>query len=473
MSTPTNEQMLAAILAKMEGKEKASAPSEDTVAALLAKINAKEKAEETARIKAAEAEAMDKRVAELIAKATGEERQKLEDANVLIVALNKSLDESKELFAKSVKDNEESIEALKEQVKALTSARHGRSPLGDAVAKSLIGDTKAFNQEVEDLVLLSMICKKGVFETSAGAAHLKAVNESSSMAVSSEAYETIFNTNILRDIQKELRVANLFPELVLDAANITFPIQGGPLKANWVDASTYGTDATTGPDWQKDKLTEITFNTFKLSAKAFITDETREDTIIVLLPLIRANIIESHAVSIEEAFMSGTGLGQPEGLLTMAKADGMHIATEAKFDGSVKVTAKQIHALRAHLKSKGLNLSKLALVVSLDAYYDLTLDEEFQDVSQVEAANAVKLTGQVGRIYGLPIIVSEFFPEKAAKAPYALIVYIPDFLVPRQRGITVEDERKAESQRNNIFVTQRLNLQRKFKTNNIVVATYA
>lgn len=463
---------MIADLAKALKGEKPSTLESSEIESFIKEMRDSKAREEAAKVKAAEQEAMDARVNKLIAEAKEADREALKTANELILGLSQKIKDSDEAFAKAVAESAETIDTLKDQIKQLNVARHGRSPLENSVASSLLGDTKSFEKTVDDLVLLAKVCKKGVFDTEAGANHLKALNESSSMTVSSEAYETIFTTNILRDIQKELIVGNLFPELPMTAANLVMPVQGGPLEANWVDASTYGTKDTTG-EWQKDKLTEISFKTHKLAAKAFITDETTEDVIIVLLPIIRANIIESHAVSIEKAFMTGDGNGKPEGLLTMAAKDGAVKETKAKADGTVKVTAKEIHALRSHLKSKGLNLNKLALIVSLDAYFELTQDEEFQDVAQVEAANAIKLTGQVGRIYGMPVVVSEYFPTKAAGSAYALIVYIPDYIVPRQRNVFVEDQRDPEAQRYNIFVTQRVNLQRKFTTHNIVVASYA
>lgn len=474
MTTKSTDDMIAELAAALSAKTNAPANPSDMseIAKFMAEQKAKDAAEARAAEKAAQDAAIEKRVAELIAKSTGEDKEKLEQANQLILALNEKLKASEEAFAKSVEANQGDLELLKEQIKQLNVARHGRSPLGESVSKALLGDTQAFEKQVEDLVLLAKVCKKGVFETQAGMDHLKAVNESSSEAVSSEAYETIFTTNILRDIQKELIVGALFPELPMNAANLVMPVQGGPAEATWVDASTYGKPETTG-GWQKDKLTEITFKTFKLAAKAFITDETSEDAVIALLPIIRNRIIESHAVAIEKAFMSGTGVGQPKGLLTLAKEDAAEVATTATADGKVLVTALEIHKIRRHLKSKGVNLNKLALIVSQDAYYDLLEDKEWKDVAQVDAANAVKLTGQVGRIYGLPVVVSEYFPAKAAGAAYAVLVYMPDFVAPRQRQIFVEDQRDPEAQRYNIFVTQRINLQRFFDTHNIVAATYA
>ena len=432
----------------------------------------------TAAQKAAEAERMRKeqeekelaRMNDLVSKAVGEDRKRLEEALELVKSLDEKSKKSAELFAQTVEKQQETIVGLQDEIKSLLTAREGRSFVGDSVAKALYGTQEAFEDEVEKLVLLSYVMEKGVFETEHGQNHLKAVNTSSSVQVSSENYETIFSTRIIRDLQKELVVGALFEELPMSSKILTMLVEPEAGKATWVDASKFGTDETVG-DEVKGALTEISFKTYKLAAKSFITDETEEDAIFSLLPLLRKRLIEAHAVSIEEAFMTGNGTGQPKGLLTLASEDSAKVTTEAKADGSVKVTAKTISKLRRKLGRHGLKLSKLVLIVSMDAYYDLLEDEEWQDVAQV-GNDAVKLQGQVGRIYGLPVVVSEFFPAKANSAEFAVIVYKDNFVMPRQRAVTVERERQAGKQRDAYYVTQRVNLQRYFN-NGVVSGTYA
>lgn len=443
------------------------------LAAHLKGLTDAQKAEEARKaLEAKEAKELE-RMQELVAKATGKTADDLQTALQLIQAMDSKSKESAEAFAKAVEQSQEEILGLKNELKSLLTARDGKgSFIGDAVSKALYGGQEDFEEEVEKLVLLSYVMQKDVFGTAHGERHLKAVNASSSIEVSTESYETIFSLRILRDIQKRLVVGNMFEELPMSSKLLTMMVEPEAGRATWVEASTYGTPATVGAE-DKTKLSEITFKTYKLAAKAYMTDETEEDAIFTLLPIMRRRLIEAHAYAIEDAFMTGTGAaGAPKGLIQYATDDSKVIATAAKADASVKVTAKEIHKLRRQLGRHGLDLNKLALIVSMDAYYDLIEDEEFQDVSQVTATNAVKLTGQVGRIYGMPVVVSEFFPAKAASAPYSLIVFRENFIVPRQRAVTVEKERQAERQRDAYYVTQRLNLQR-FFDNGVVAGTYA
>lgn len=432
------------------------------------------KAKQAEADRIAKEQAEDARIEKLIASKVGAEREAFEAAQKTIKTLERKLDESNETFAKALESMQGEVINHQDQVKQLLAHRENSANFTSvAVSKALFGnDQETFEKEVENVALISFISEKGMFDTEYGAAHLKAVNDSSSIQVSSENYEAIFSQRILRDIQKLLVVGNLFQELPMTSKTLTMMLDPESQVATWVDANTYGTEATTGNEVTA-ALQETTFRTLKLASKAYMTDETEEDAIVALLPIIRRHLVESHAKAIEIAFMTGDGSGKPLGLIASATADGTAINSTAKADGTVKVTAKAIHTSRRHLGLYGLDISKLALVVSMDAYYDLMEDEEWQDVTQVGADNSLKLQGQVGRIYGLPVLVSNYFPAKAADTAYALIVYRDNFVVPRQRTITVEKERQAGRQRDAYYVTQRLNLQRLIAGKGVVAVKYA
>lgn len=425
----------------------------------------------------ARTELEEKRMEALVAKATGEQKAKLEEALALVKAFSDKNNTKDEEFAAKMATQAEVIETLQSEIKSLLSARDGRGAISEGISQALFATKSGgLEQEIENVVLLAYLMEeKDIFATKYGAAHLKAVNSSSSIEVSSEIYETIFSQRILQDVQKLLVIGDMFTELPMGSKNLTMLVEPESGEASWVDAATYGTPATTGNE-VKTQLAEMTFRTFKLAAKSFMTDETEEDAIMTLLPILRRRLVEAHAIAIEKAFMNGDGDSKPLGLLRLAAADGAKVLTTATAsiggDNDVAVTGKELMMLRRKLGRLGVNLSKLVLVVSLDAYYDLLTDEEFQDVSQVSATEAIKLSGQVGRMYGMPVVVSEYFPARAASAEYAFIAYRDNFVVPRQRTLTVEKERQAERQRDAYYVTQRLNLQRYFN-NGIVSAAYA
>jgi hypothetical protein len=264
----------------------------------------------------------------------------------------------------------------------------------------------------------------------------------------------------MRDIQAELVIAPLFAEITMTSANMTIPVNPASGTATWVDAAQYGTDNSTGAAVDV-QLTERTLKTFKLAAKTFLTEETEEDTIMAILPILRSHLVEAHAKAIDTAFLRGTGTGQPKGLITQANAIGASVTetTIANASGTQRVTAKMILAARRKLGLYGINLSDVTLVISQDAYWDLLLDDQWADVQQVGAEASVKLKGEVGNIYGMRVLVSNNFPAKALSAAFGVLVNTSNFVVPRLREVTVKTDMDIQKDRRVFVATQRLNLE--------------
>lgn len=426
----------------------------------------------------AEQELMNTRMQKAIEDATGEDREKLAAAAETIKSLEAISTKNSELFATTVEQLQEQITSQATEIKTLMSRREGRDLVATSVGNALVTDQKSMEEMMEQAAFVKALTRsENIEDTAFGADVVKAVNDASSIEVSSEAYETVFSTNILRDIQKKLVIGNLFTELPMNAKLLTMQIEAdrADTGATWVEAggSVFGTDASTGNE-HTTALTDVTFRTFKLAAHVYMTDETSEDAITPLLGIIRRRLIESHAEAIEKAFLNGAGTtGVPSGLTKLATDDGNVVTSAASgATATSKVSALEVHKLRRKLGRKGTRISDLTLVVSMDVYYDLMEDEAFQDMDQVGAA-AMKLQGQVGRIYGMPVLVSEYFADKATGTNCAVLVYNNDFVVPRQRKVTTEYERIQKQQKDAYYVTQRLNLQRYFTGDNVAVLKYA
>ena len=77
------------------------------------------------------------------------------------------------------------------------------------------------------------------------------------------------------------------------------------------------------------------------------------------------------------------------------------------------------------------------------------------------------------RCYGVPVVVSEYFPTAAASSCWAVAVYMPNFVVPEQRSVTVESERIAKQGKDAFYVSTRLNLQRYIDGKGVAAAVYA
>jgi HK97 family phage prohead protease/HK97 family phage major capsid protein len=383
-------------------------------------------------------------------------------AKVLIDDLEKKLNEKEGAFADLVKANNDQIISLKEEIAQVVASRN--KPF-NAITTAMRGIDTSDEKAVDELVMLATIKGMDVFATDAGKAHFatKAVNPSSSIVVSSDSYETTFSTNLIRDIQAKLVIAPLFTEMAMNSANLTIPINPNRSNANWVAAAVLdvgSNPARTGAEITV-ALTEKTLKTFKLAAKTYLTEETEEDAILSLIPILRSHLVEAHAAEMDNAFLNGSGTGEPKGLITQAlavAAGAQKFETAAIASGSVKVTALGIAEARRKLDLYGLDLNNISLVVSQDAYWDLILDPEWGDVQQVNGS-ATKLVGEVGNIYGMKVLVSNAFPAKANDATYAIMVNTSNFVTTRQRGLTLRSDFEIELDRTVFVATQRVNLE--------------
>lgn len=403
-----------------------------------------------------------------------------EEAKALIAELQTALTEKDNAFAEAVKSNQAKLTSLSDEIAQLVASRSNPMSQIAAASKGFTSLSKSDEVDVDTVVMLGMVKNTDMFQTNYGKLHAatKAVNASSGIRVSSDAYETVFSQNLMRDIQAELVIAPLFDEITMTSANLTIPINPGRGTATWVDAANYGTDSSSGAAISV-VLTERTLKTFKLAAKAYLTEETEEDAVIAVLPILRGHLVEAHASSIDTAFLRGTGTGQPKGLITQAAAIGVTATHATTANASVLVTAKMIVAARRKMGLYGIDINKMSLIISREAYWDLLLDSEWADVQQVNTS-AVKLTGEVGNIYGMRVLVSDNFPAKANNSCYGVMVFNKNFVVPRLREVTVKTDMDIEKDRRVFVATQRLNLEPLLETSpgtgngkGVVQITYA
>ncbi len=373
-------------------------------------------------------------------------------SETIVATLQKSLLESKEEFAKQLADLQDEIVKNAESVKAESLKRTNKLKFIGGTPEM---EEKKIKQDMEDAYLLGLATRKGL-NTVFGTALQEKLNTSSSYDVSSDSYESLFTTNLHRDIQDELILAPLFRTIQMQQANLVLPIRPNASKASWVGSATYGTDATTGTEYTA-ALTEITLTTRKLATKSYMTDETTEDAILPILPLIREDLVRNHANEIEASLLTSTGANTYKGLIQLA-TDGTNMTevTAAVHDGTVKVTAKMLLEGRRRLGKWGLNIRDLVFVVSQSAYYDLHEDAAYADVQQVGTDMAIKRTGQVGMVYGIPVIVSEAFAAPADNGSFAVCLNARNFVRPVLRGLNVQSDYDVEKQRQVLVATQRI-----------------
>jgi hypothetical protein len=219
---------------------------------------------------------------------------------------------------------------------------------------------------------------------------------------------------------------------------------------------------TYGTPWGGVDMAERTLSTKKLVSQSYLGNETEEDAIMPILPLIRESIVRSHARSIENALLLGnnadgqfgTGGASFDGLWHLAEADS-DVTTSGTAFASDTVTALELLAMRKNMGKYGMNPQDVVYIVSQTVYYQLLEDAEFQDVNLVGDL-ATKVRGEIGSVFGSKVIVCDEFPTAAVNMPAAIAVYAKNYVMPRLRGVTIESDYEVANQRRVLIASQRI-----------------
>jgi HK97 family phage major capsid protein len=330
---------------------------------------------------------------------------------------------------------------------------------------------KAHEADINDAWTMGLATGKG-WNTKLAQATVEKVNAHSGVGVSSADFEQTVSAGVERDIQLELVMAPLFREIPMQSATQIIPILPDSGYAEFASAQTasgsspHGNLAQRGDTYGSPfggiDMTERTLSTKKLISQSYLGNETEEDAILPILPLIRESIIRSHARAIENALLLGnnadgafgTSGASFDGIWHLAEADS-DLTQSATAFASDTVTAAELLALRKNMGKYGINPSEVVYIVSSTVYYNLLEDAEFQDVNLV-GDMATKLNGEIGSVFGSKVLVSDEFPTAAVNMPAAVAVYPKNYVMPRLRGVTIESDYEVANQRRVLVASQRI-----------------
>ena len=411
-----------------------------------------------------------------------EEAGKLEDIKQTVAVAasgtEKLLAEVKATFEANREATQGEISSLKaalqdraEEVKALQNSKR------QFVSNGTNDWKKAHEGELRDAYLLGRITGKG-WNSSYGQEIINKVSNFSGAEIPAAAsiaiYETIASTSIERDIQNELILATLFREIPMTSAAMTLPILPDAGYAEFIstkNVTNTGGDAphgnldersdTAGSPYEGIDLGSKTLTTKKLVSLTFLANETEEDAILPILPLLTESMVRAHSRAVERAMLLGSSsIGSFDGLATLA-AKTINAVTFARTNTSATafasdaLTSDHLIAMRKSMKKYGVRPSEVIYVVSERGYFELLEDPEFKDVSLV-GQSATKIRGEIGNVYGSRVVLCDEFLTPATSQYMAVAINTRNFVVPRLRGVTLESQYVPRLQHRELIATQRL-----------------
>ena len=397
---------------------------------------------------AAEAEAKAAEEAE-VAKAAQEEEVKtaiksgIETGTERLLAdvqedLNKRNADMEETLAKYKKDLEEKSDEIQKM-------RESKRVFADRAEKS---DISKWGQDFMAAHMLGVMTRKG-WDTD----FARDIQEKAGINYAANAadIDQEVSSQIEKEIMHELKVARLFREIPVNGGATVLPIQTDAGKA------AFATSATAGNLENRVQVTanqynakQVTLNAYRLVSSTFMDNDVDEQVLINLMPMLVESVARAHGRAVEDAIINGSG--------SITGLDGYAVANSDTLDISdaERLTAAKLLAAREQMGKYGLMPSDIAYVVSQNSYFDLLNDANFQTLDEVGSDLAARVVGTIGAVYGSPVIVSEEFPAEAAGAPAAFAVNTRNYVIPRLRGVSVEQDYEVMNQRRILVASQSL-----------------
>lgn len=352
--------------------------------------------------------------------------------------------------ANSNKSAIEGLEAaLKEKAEEISKLQASKMSFADPKA-----DAAAGYAEREKAYLLSKITGKSIESTKFGAQ----VAQKTGAHLPSATWELEVSNNMEAEVRRRLVMAPIFRGINMMTNVMTIPVNPEAGSATWITNAQFGTTDSPGAA-QTHQLKEITLNAYKVATMEYLAYEEEEDSLLVLMPIVRDAMIRRVARAMDKAYLRGAGAGA-DPVKGVSIYDATSVVTPT-VTGAASIT--NLRAMRKDLGAWGLDPAEVVYVVSTEVYYDLLDDTSFQTMDKV-GSSATFLTGQVGSVGNSPVIVSSEFPTKAGGASNAstnigaICVAPANFLAGNQRGLRFDTQELVETQRRVLVASLRTGL---------------
>lgn len=432
--------------------------------------------EEISQVPATAAISVSQPMVEKLVDATGSAMSAVEDAREANVP------------ASALKALEERVEQLMAEVtasKAAIAANH-QAKMAYAVNNST-GESAYKNSDVLYAAMLAHAKNPGQPLT------LKSFKEASALGAdilrtkatitNVPALITDFTTAIQEQMQIELKVANMLNNQQVNAQKFTIPVSdedtGGDIAMFANGTYNLGeSDSTRVPTSRQNTIVNVDLTPHKFMGTTHVAKDEQEDVIIPLLQWQVKNMVRRMARSVDKSLLRGDGslsgftaapsasvvnnTGMASVITGIAQLayniSGLRVSTGGT---STKATPTSIATARATMGRYGLEVGNNNLVyfTSIEGYNELVTTSDFRTVDKIGIDRATYITGQVGAIYGIPVIISEFLDNVGSSGNIVgLLVYLPNFLVGTRRAMDMESQYDPRRQLTAVYISTRFDM---------------
>jgi len=492
--TPVSAEKSADQEIKMDNKDIdleafAKQVAEDT-AAKIAMKQAEQKAAEEAKAKAAqeaqEAKALEAESIKTVINSGVESgvEKLMSDVEAKLSEKDAKLEEVMGTFQKELDEKKAEIEAMQNSKKSFSDRGSDLSAFGkDFLGAHILGKVTGKGYDTD--YAKSIMAKAGV---------AYAANSSDTGRL-----DTLSQTAFEEEMVLEQKIAGIFRELAVNSGATVIPTVTDTNAATFSSGGLetgYLTNRTVGTANSYDMST-VTAYANRLISGTYIPSDTDEQTFVTILPMIQSALARAHARAVDQAILFGTGSLDPTaaegtttnfvGLVGNCGVDGSNelntsstdhggLAGDGATAGRDATNALTAMGARSAMGKYGINPADVVYIVGTAAYYsmvdDITNGADFTSIDEV-GPNATKLSGQLGSVYGSPVIVSDLLDSADGgdvvvnnapatdvtsnfKETSLIAVNRNAFVIPRLGGVNIESDYEVAGQRTAVVASQSL-----------------
>ena len=311
--------------------------------------------------------------------------------------------------------------------------------------------------------------------------NLKAAMDSTTAGSGDELVDTQEARALWDDVNLETAIAPLFNTVQMPSNPFQIPLQLGDV--NWYPGSENTAATGSAPATARQTLTA-----HELVAEVPWSYDLDEDAVIAMMDELRRSLLRNAHEVIDDVILNGDTT-----LQNNINADGATIAATTAgtghfligFDGllhlplvdnaamannhNAAVSADMFNEIRGKLGKYGVRPSELAYITDVNTFIKALSVDSFRTLDKF-GPNATVLTGQLGAVEGIPVIVSEQMRLTDADGKVTsggnannkgrlLIVNRSQWRVGFKRELSIETVRDAQKRQNIMVVSFRIALQ--------------
>ena len=438
--------------------------AEETAAKIAMKQAEEKAAAEAAAKEAAEADAT---------KAAEAEKVKTQIQTGIESGAEKLMSDIKEDMEKATVDQIAEVTAkyesqLKEKAEELEAMRNSKRDFSDR-SKSI----DSYGKEFLHAKILGLVTRKG--EDTQYMKDLREKTVGVTAITPSVKLDTLISNTFEEEVRMYTKIAGLFREIPVDSGATVMPIVPDATNAQW---ATTGLDATTnivesnfnnaGAATDAFNIEQKVLRAYRLVSGSFITNDTDEQTVVNMLPMITSALARAHARALEAASLNGNGTitgftsanGTENGNTGLAE-NGMGTGIFDTAVGALDIsevdlfTTAMLVKARGQMGKYGLDPAEVAYIVNTSTYYELLQDADFAKANEVTPELAARVQGIVGEVYGSPVVASDLI-TRGNSGTAAVAVNTSNYVIPRLRGVNIETDYIVKEQRTALIASQSL-----------------